>query len=78
MTLCSAEAEDCPADFQLCTALKPLLNMKLIQHKDISNPYLFRGAPMVTTFVRSAGSRTKGVWRLIEKASLADIRLAEM
>ena len=33
---------------------------------------------MVTTFVHSAGSRTKGVWNLIEKASRVDIRLAEM
>ena len=42
------------------------------------NPYLFRSVPMVTTFVRSAGRRTKGVWSLLEKASRADIRLAEM
>ena len=33
---------------------------------------------MVTTFVCLAGSHTKGVWRLIEKASQEDIRLAEM
>ena len=31
----------------------------------------------MTTFVCSAGSCTKGVWRLIEKASRAEIRLAE-
>ena len=33
---------------------------------------------MVTNFVRSAMNRTKGVWRLIEKASRADIRWTEM
>ena len=33
---------------------------------------------MVTTFVRSAGNRTKELWRFIEEASRADIRLAEM
>ena len=33
---------------------------------------------MVTTFVRSAGNRTKELWRFIEEASRADMRLAEM
>ena len=33
---------------------------------------------MVTTFVSSALSHTKGVWRLLEKTNQADIRLAEM
>ena len=33
---------------------------------------------MVTTFVRSAGKRTKELWRYIEESSRADIRLAEM
>ena len=33
---------------------------------------------MVTTFVRSAGNRTKELWQFIEKASRADMRLAEM
>ena len=32
---------------------------------------------MVTTFVRSAGNRTKELWRFIEEASRTDIRLAE-
>ena len=44
----------------------------------ISNLHLFRGAPMVTTFVRLAGNRTKELWQLIEGASQADMRLAEM
>ena len=33
---------------------------------------------MVTTFVRSAGNRTKELWQFIEEASRADMRLAEM
>ena len=33
---------------------------------------------MMTTFVRSVESRTKGVWRLLVKASWVDIRLAEL
>ena len=30
--------------------VQPLLNFKQIRSKDISNQYLFRGAPMVTNF----------------------------
>ena len=75
VALCSAEAEELPADFQLHRALKPLLNFKQIKNKDISNPYLFRGAPMVTTFVHSAGSRSKVVCRVVEKASRVNITL---
>ena len=33
---------------------------------------------MGTTFVRSAGNRTKELWRFIEEASRMDIRLAEL
>ena len=58
-------------------SLNPLI-LKTIDHKDVTNPYLFRGAPMVTTFVRSAGNRTKEFWRFIEEASRTDIRLAEI
>ena len=34
---------------------------------------------MVTTFVHSAGSRTQGVWKFLEKSSQSDagVRLAE-
>ena len=78
MALCSAEADELPANFQLRRALKLLIDFKRINNKNIYNPYLFRGAPMVTTFVRSTGSRTKGVWGLIEKVNRAGIRLAEM
>ena len=33
---------------------------------------------MGTTFVRSAGTRTRELWRFLEEASRADIRLAEL
>ena len=33
---------------------------------------------MVTIFVRSAGNRTKELWRFIEEASRVNMRLAEM
>ena len=64
-----------PADFQLCRALKPLMNLDFIGKKKVANPYLFRCAPMVTTFVLSTGNRTKAVWNFHEKASWVDIRL---
>ena len=40
-------------------SLNPLISLKTIDHKDVTNPYFFRGTPMVTTLVRSAGNRTK-------------------
>ena len=48
--------------------------------KKVSNPFNFSGAPMVTTFVRSAGSRTQGVGKFLEKASQIDagVRPAEL
>ena len=49
-----------------------------MENKDTTNPYWFRGAAMVTTFVRSPGSRTKELWQFIEEASWTDIVLAEM
>ena len=59
--------------------LKSLTPLKTIDnHKDVTNPYLFRGAPIVTTYVRSAGNRTKELWRFIEETNREDIRLAEM
>ena len=59
-------------------ALNPLITLKTFNTKDVTNPYLFRGALMVTTFVRSSGTRTRELWRFIEEASRADIRLAEL
>ena len=65
-------------DLHLKISLKHLISLKTINDKDITNPYLFRGAPMVTTFVRSAGNRTRELWRFLEEASRTDIRLAEL
>ena len=59
VAFCSAETEELPADFQLCTALKSLLYFKSVKNKNISIPYLFWGARIVTTFVRSPRSPTK-------------------
>ena len=59
--------------------LKPLRSLtKIDNNKDITNPYLFRGAPMVTTFVCSPGNRTNVLWQFIEEASRTDIWLAEL
>ena len=46
--------------------------------KNVANLYLFRGAPLVTTFFHSVGSRTKAVGNFLEKISRADIRLEEL
>ena len=59
-------------------SLKPLLSLKKIDNHDITNPYIFKYAPMLTTFVRLAGNRTKELWLFIEEASQADIMLAGM
>ena len=58
--------------------LKPLSSLKKIDGKDITNPYLFKNAAMVTTFVRSAGPRTKELWHFLEGASRADAMLADL
>ena len=56
-----------------------MISLKAIDaHKNVTNPYLFRGAPMVTTFVCSAGSHTKGLLGFLEETSRADIRLVEL
>ena len=54
------------------------MSLKSVNNKIISNPYLFRGAPMVTTFVRLASNRTKEFWQFIVGAYRADMKLAEM
>ena len=59
-------------------SLTSLMSLKPVHNKKILNPYLFWGAPMVTTFVRLVSNRTKELWQLIEGANLADIRLAKM
>ena len=77
--LCSVELE-AVSDFQLRKALKPLLSLEKIQNLNISNPANFRSAAMVTTFVRSAGDRTKGVWKFLSTVCQTDmgIKLAEL
>ena len=77
--LCSAELE-ADGDFQLRKALKPLLSFEKIKNLNVSNPANFRSAAMVTTFVRSAGDRTKGVWKFLSTVCQTDtgIKLAEL
>ena len=77
--LCSAELE-AVGDFQLRKALKPLLSLEKVKNLNVSNPANFRSAAMVTTFVRSAGDRTKGVWKFLSTVCQTDtgIKLAEL
>ena len=77
--LCSAELE-AVGDFQLRKALKPLARLEKIHDLKVSNPTNFRSAAMVTTFVRSAGDRTKGVWKYLSTVCQTDtgIKLAEL
>ena len=63
-------------DHILKTSLKPLRSFKKINNKDITNPYIFKDAPVLTTFVRSTGNRTKELWNFIDEASRADVMLA--
>ena len=67
-------------DFQLRKALKPLLSLEKVKNLNISNPVNFRSAAMVTTFVRSAGNRTKGVWKFLNMVCQTDLgmKLAEL
>ena len=65
-------------DHILKKTLKPLSSLKSINGKDITNPYLFKNAAMVTTFVRSAGPRTKELWHFLEGASRPDVMLADL
>ena len=68
------------SDHQLKTTLKPLSTLKMIDnHKNVSNPYLFRGAPIVTTIVRSISSRTNSLKKPVERrAELNTPRIAEL
>ena len=65
-------------DHVLKKTLKPLSSLKTIDDKDITNPYLFKSAAMVTTFVRSAGNRIKELGHFLEGASRADVMLADL
>ena len=77
--LCSAELE-AVGDFQLRKALKPLLSLEKVKNLNVSNPANFWSAAMVTTFVRSAGDRTKGVWKFLSTVCQTDtgIKLVEL
>ena len=79
MALCSINLEVI-SDFQIRKSLKPLMDWEEIQKKKGSNPLNFRGATMVTTFVRSVGDRTLSVWNFLEDACHTDagMRLAEL
>ena len=74
MYFCADTLDPSTFDAHLKKTLKPLI----IKEKDVTNPYLFRGAPIVITLVRSAGTRTRELWRFLEEASQVDIRLAEL
>ena len=58
-------------------SLKPLRSLKKIDTKDITKPHLFKDAPKLTTFVSSAGNRTKELWNFIDEASWADVMLVD-
>ena len=68
------------ADNQLRKLLKPLLDLEKVQKKRICNPLNFRSAAMVTTLIRAAGDRTKGVWQFLDTVRQADVgvKLAEL
>ena len=79
MALCTVGLESV-ADHQLRTSLKSLLNLEKVNGKRVCNPTNFRGAPMVTTFIRSAGDRSKGVWKFLDTVRQTDtgVELAEL
>ena len=58
-------------------SLKPLLSLRTVDKLEITNPYLLQDAPMITTFVRTAGNRTKELWKFIDDASRTDVMLAD-
>ena len=78
ITLCAETKPSPTTDHQIKTISKPLSSIKTINGKNICNPYLFWGAPMVTTSVRLAGNHTRELWRFLQEASHADILLAEL
>ena len=48
--------------------------------KKKNNPLNFKSAAMVTTLIRSAGDRTKGVWKFLDRVRQTDtgVKLAEL
>ena len=74
---CEETLDNPHLDHTLKQSLKPLRALKKIDEKDITNPYLFKDAPKLNTFVRSAGNRTKELWHFIDEASRADVMLVD-
>ena len=74
---CEDTIENPHIDHMLKQSLKPLRSFKKIDTKDITKPHLFKDAPKLTTFVRSAGNRTKELWNFIDEASRADVMLVD-
>ena len=79
MALCTDGLESV-VNFQLWKTLKPLLDLERVNRKGVCNPVNFSSAPMVTTFVRSSGDRTKGIWKFLDTVCQTDtgIRLVEL
>ena len=55
--LCSSGAVEANFDYSLKKALKTLIDLKKVNDLPVTNPLNFRSAPIVSTFVCSAGSR---------------------
>ena len=77
--LCTVGAE-AVTDHQLKKMLKPLLQLEKVGKKKVNNPLNSKSAAMVTTFIRSAGDRTKGVWKFLDTVRQTDtgVKLAEL
>ena len=60
--------------------LKQLIQLEKVNKKKIGNPLNFKSVAMITTFIRSAGDRTKGVWQFLDSARQTDagVKLAEL
>ena len=79
VALCTVGLESV-ADHQLRKSLKPLLNLEKVNGKKVCNLSNFRGAPMMTTFICSAGDRSKGVWKFLDMVCQTDtgVELTEL
>ena len=77
--LCTVGPESI-ADHQVRRSLRPLLDLERINQKRTCNPVNCRSAAMVATFVRSAGDRTRGVWKFLNTVCQTDtgMKLAEL
>ena len=63
LIFCTETLDSLNIDHQLKKTLNPLTSLKIIDSsKKVSTPYLFRCAPMVTTFVRPICNSTKELW----------------